>query len=137
MMDAEGRPLTVYVAGSTGMVGSAIVRRLRQKGYPLVGDRIPRFDLRNQEATRQLLGELKPDWVFLAAAHVGGINVNTTYTADFICDNLMIQTNVIPASYEAGGQEAPLPWQLMHLSPTRPAADEGRASRLRLFGTDQ
>ncbi|MEJ2717654.1 MAG: GDP-L-fucose synthase [Deltaproteobacteria bacterium] len=101
-MEPDGRPSRIYVAGATGMVGSAIVRRLRQDGYPLVGDRIPRVDLRDQKAAHQLLGELTPDWVFVAAAHVGGIDANNTYPADFIYDNLMIQTNVIHASYEAG-----------------------------------
>jgi GDP-L-fucose synthase len=101
-MDADRQPLRVYVAGATGMVGSAIVRRLGPSGYTLVGDRIPRVDLRNQKATHELLGELKPHWVFLAAAHVGGIDANNTYPADFIYDNLMIETNVIHAAYEAG-----------------------------------
>ena len=101
-MDADRQPPRVYVAGATGMVGSAIIRRLRPSGYTLVGDRIPRVDLRNQKATHELLGELKPHWVFLAAAHVGGIDANNTYPADFIYDNLMIETNVIHAAYEAG-----------------------------------
>jgi GDP-L-fucose synthase len=91
----------VYVAGSNGMVGSALCRRLRLGGYTLVQP-AARVDLRDQETTRQLLQELKPHWVLLAAARVGGIYANSTYPADFIYDNLMIQTNVMHAAYLAG-----------------------------------
>ena len=91
----------VYVAGSTGMVGSAIVRRLRQGPYEILVGPTPRVDLRDQHAAHALLRELKPDWVFLAAAKVGGINANNIYPADFIYNNLMIQTNVIHGAYLA------------------------------------
>jgi len=93
---------TVFVAGSTGMVGRAIVRRLLQSGYPIVDAPSPRPDLRNQEAAHALIAQLAPDWVFLAAAKVGGIHANVTYPADFIYDNLMIQTNVMHACYLSG-----------------------------------
>ena len=88
----------VYVAGSTGMVGRALCRRLRNTGYTLVQPP-SRVDLRDQRAAQGLLEELKPDWVFLAAAKVGGIYANQNYPAEFIYDNLMIQTNVIHAAF--------------------------------------
>jgi GDP-L-fucose synthase len=90
-----------YVAGSTGMVGSAISRRLTKAGYPLVGPP-SRVDLREQQAVTRLFSELRPEWVFLAAAKVGGIYANSTYPADFIYDNLMIQTNIIQAARLVG-----------------------------------
>jgi GDP-L-fucose synthase len=88
----------VYVAGSTGMVGRALCRRLGDAGYILVQPRF-RVDLRDQQAASALLEELKPDWVFLAAARVGGIYANNVYPAEFIYDNLMIQTNVMHAAF--------------------------------------
>jgi GDP-L-fucose synthase len=92
---------TAYVAGHNGMVGSAICRRLNRGGYNLV---LPesRVDLTDQQATLDLLRSLKPDWVFLAAARVGGIYANSSYPAEFIYTNLMIQTNVIHAAYLTG-----------------------------------
>jgi len=97
----EKKPVALVV-GSTGMVGRAICQRLRRSGYPLAGAPTPRGDLRNQEVAHALTSQLAPDWVFLAAAKVGGIHANNTYPADFIYDNLMIQTNVIHASYLCG-----------------------------------
>ena len=94
----EPKGIRVYVAGARGMVGSAFCRRLQGAGYTLVQPSI-RVDLRDQSATHQLLDELKPDWVVLAAAKVGGIYANSTYPAEFIYDNLMIQSNVMHASY--------------------------------------
>ncbi len=93
--------LRVYVAGHTGMVGSAICRRLRRAGYSAV---LPekRVDLRDQQASLELLQRIKPDWIFLAAARVGGINANNSYPADFIYTNLMIQTNILHAAYLNG-----------------------------------
>jgi GDP-L-fucose synthase len=91
----------VYVAGHTGMVGSAISRALSAKGYTLVSPE-KRVDLRSQAAALELIATLKPDRIVLAAARVGGIYANATYPADFIYDNLMIQTNVIHAAYVAG-----------------------------------
>lgn len=92
----------VFVAGAAGMVGSAICRRLAQADYPLIECPFPRPDLRDQAATRRLLEEIRPDWVFLAAAKVGGIHANASYPAEFIYDNLMIQANVMDAAYRAG-----------------------------------
>ncbi|MBI5252576.1 MAG: GDP-L-fucose synthase [Desulfomonile tiedjei] len=97
-MEANQRDLRIYVAGHTGMVGSAICRKLSQHGYSTVRPN-SRVDLRDQKQTMDLFSQLKPDWVFLAAAKVGGIYANMTYPAEFIYDNSMIQSNVIHASY--------------------------------------
>lgn len=96
----DKKPIT-YVAGSTGMVGSAISRRLLKAGYEVAAP-ASRVDLTDQAKTLRLMQDLKPDWVFLAAAKVGGINANRTYPADFIYSNLMIQTNIMHAAYLTG-----------------------------------
>lgn len=93
--------IKAYVAGHTGMVGSAICRKLSSENYDLVKPS-HRVDLTNQNATNRLISELRPDWVFLAAARVGGIHANSTYPADFIYANLMIECNLIRAAYENG-----------------------------------
>lgn len=91
----------IYVAGHRGMVGSAIVRKLQQEGYhQLLLRTSAELDLRNQESTEQFFKEQKPDYVFLAAAKVGGIVANNTYRADFLYENLMIQNNVIHAAFK-------------------------------------
>ena len=91
----------IYVAGHRGLVGSAIVRNLEAKGYKNIICRTHKeLDLTNQEAVRTFFKEEKPDYVFLAAAKVGGIHANNTYPADFIYDNLMIQNNVIKAAHD-------------------------------------
>lgn len=91
----------IFVAGHRGMVGSAIVRKLQQEGFDnLVLRTSAELDLRNQDAVDTFFKEYKPDYVFLAAAKVGGIVANNTYRADFLYDNLMIQNNVIHASYK-------------------------------------
>lgn len=93
----------IYLAGHTGLVGSAIHRRLLADGYANVVTReLDELDLRDQSATNAFFAEAKPDYVFLAAARVGGIYANNTYPADFIRDNLQIQTNVIDAAYRNG-----------------------------------
>lgn len=90
----------IYVAGHRGMVGSAIVRKLQQEGFQnLVLRTSGELDLRNQAATDRFFKEQKPDYVFMAAAKVGGIVANNTFRAEFLYDNLMIQSNVINASY--------------------------------------
>lgn len=90
----------IYVAGHRGMVGSAILRKLEQEGYSNLLLRTSKeLDLRNQQAVNDLFGTEKPDYVVLAAAKVGGIVSNNTYRADFMYDNLMIQNNVIHASF--------------------------------------
>ena len=91
----------IYVAGHRGLVGSAIVRNLQNKGYTNIIYRTQKeLDLINQEAVRTFFQEEKPEYVFLAAAKVGGIHANNTYPADFIYDNLMIQNNVIKAAHD-------------------------------------
>lgn len=90
----------IYVAGHRGMVGSAIIRRLQQDGFTNIITRTSaELDLRNQESVQQFFQTERPDFVFLAAARVGGILANDLYRADFIYDNLMIEANIIHASY--------------------------------------
>ena len=90
----------IYIAGHNGMVGSAIYRSLLKKGYTNIVTRSSKeLDLRNQNEVNEFFKSEKPDFVFLAAAKVGGILANNTYRAEFLYDNLMIQTNVIHASY--------------------------------------
>ena len=96
----------IYVAGHKGMVGSAIVRKLHAEGYTnLVLRSSKELDLRNQQAVVAFFTTEKPEYVFLAAAKVGGIQANNTYRADFIYENLMIEANVIHASYKHGVQK--------------------------------
>ncbi|UII32994.1 GDP-L-fucose synthase [Fulvivirga ulvae] len=93
----------IYVAGHTGMVGSAIVRRLESEGFTSIVKRSSsELDLRNQSDVHDFFASERPAYVFLTAAKVGGILVNDTYKADFIYDNLTIQTNVIHQSHESG-----------------------------------
>ncbi|SMC23216.1 GDP-L-fucose synthase [Clostridium acidisoli DSM 12555] len=91
----------IYVAGHRGLVGSAIVRNLKEKGYiNIVGKTHSELDLKNQADVRKFFEEEKPEYVFLAAAKVGGINANNTAPADFIYENLEIQNNVIKAAFD-------------------------------------
>lgn len=93
----------IYVAGHGGLVGSAIWNNLQQKGYSnLIGKRKSELDLMNPVEVRRFFEEEKPEYVFLAAAHVGGIIANNTYRADFIYNNLQIQQNVIGESFRSG-----------------------------------
>ncbi len=93
----------IYVAGHRGMVGSAIVRRLVAASYAnLVVRTREELDLLDQRAVRAFMEETKPDYVFLAAARVGGIHANNTMRADFIYQNLVIETTVIEAAFRAG-----------------------------------
>lgn len=93
----------IYVAGHRGMVGSAILRALKVKGYTNFLLRTSsELDLRNQQAVTDFFAQEKPDYVFLAAAKVGGIIANNTFKGDFIYENLMIQNNVIHQSYVNG-----------------------------------
>lgn len=96
-MNAHAR---IYIAGHCGLVGSAIVRNLQEKGFTnLVTRTRSELDLTNQAATDAFFAQEKPDYVFLAAAKVGGILANNNYPAEFIRDNLAIQTNIIHAAY--------------------------------------
>jgi GDP-L-fucose synthase len=93
----------VYVAGHTGLVGSAITRALLKHGYTnLVERTIEELDLTDAHATRRFFEAERPEYVFLAAARVGGILANRDYPADFIRDNLAIELNVIDAAYRSG-----------------------------------
>jgi GDP-L-fucose synthase len=93
----------IYVAGHRGLVGSAIVRNLKEKDYRnIIGKTHVELDLKDQNAVRSFFEREKPEYVFLAAAKVGGINANNTYPADFIYENLEIQNNVIKASFDYG-----------------------------------
>ena len=99
-MDSESR---VYVAGNTGLVGSAIVRMLHWKGYTnILSSPSHHWDLRNQMDVERFFKVNEPEYVYLAAAKVGGIGANAYYPGHFIYDNLMIQTNVIHAARKFG-----------------------------------
>jgi GDP-L-fucose synthase len=93
----------IYVAGHLGLVGSAITAALKRKGYAnIIGRSFDELDLRRQDATEGFFAGEKPDAVILAAAKVGGIMANNTFRAEFIYENLMIQSNVIHAAYVNG-----------------------------------
>jgi GDP-L-fucose synthase len=93
----------IYIAGHTGLVGSSILRNLKSKGYSnFVFTAYPEFDLTDQSKTAAFFEREKPEYVFLAAAKVGGIVANNTYRADFIYQNLQIQNNIIHQSYLHG-----------------------------------
>lgn len=94
---------TIYIAGHRGMVGSAIYRKLIENGFNNIITRTSKdLDLRDQQAVFKFFEENKIDYVFLAAAKVGGINANNIYRAEFLYDNLMIEANIIHASYKTG-----------------------------------
>lgn len=100
MMEKNGK---IYVAGHRGMVGSAIVRKLEAEGYHNIVTRTSKeLDLRRQEAVERFFAEEKPDYVFLAAAKVGGIMANSEAPADFMYDNMIMEMNVIKAAYDNG-----------------------------------
>jgi GDP-L-fucose synthase len=102
-MDKQSK---IFVAGHRGMVGSAIVRKLEKEGYKNILTRTSKeLDLTNQEAVKQFFENEKPEYVFLAAAKVGGINANNIYRGQFIYQNLMIQNNVIHQSYLNGAKK--------------------------------
>lgn len=93
----------IYVAGHRGMVGSAIVRKLKAEGFDNLVERSSQeVDLRTQSAVEEFFRKEKPEYVFLAAAKVGGILANNTYRAEFLYDNLMMEANVIHAAYQNG-----------------------------------
>ena len=93
----------IYVAGHRGLVGSAIMRKLQQEGYTnIITKTHKELDLTNQAQTQEFFKKEKPEYVFLAAAKVGGIHANNTYPADFAYINIMIESNVIKASYDYG-----------------------------------
>src|SRR5256885_11575484 len=93
----------IYVAGHTGLVGSALVRRLSSRGYQdLIKRRHAELDLTNQASVEEVFKQENPAYVFLAAAKVGGIYANNTYPAEYIYENLAIETNIIHASHRHG-----------------------------------
>src|SRR5512139_696658 len=93
----------IYVAGHTGMVGSAITRELQKRGYRnLILKNYPGLDLKRQDEVEKFFKEEKPEVVIVAAAKVGGILANNTYRAEFIYDNLMIEANLIHNAHQAG-----------------------------------
>ena len=93
----------IYVAGHKGLVGSAIIRKLKKKGYKnLIFRSRKQLDLKNQKKVLSFLKRNKPDFIFIAAAKVGGIYSNNKYRAEFIFDNLSIQTNLIHSAYLCG-----------------------------------
>lgn len=96
----------IYVAGHRGMVGSAILRRLQSAEYnQVIFKTHEELDLTNQRAVGDFLSQEKPDYIFLAAAKVGGIHANNTYRAEFLYQNLMIQSNIIHQAWKAGIQK--------------------------------
>lgn len=103
IMDKQSK---IYIAGHRGMVGSALTRRLETAGYTnFVVRTSAQLDLRDQKAVADFFAHEKPEYVFLAAAKVGGILANNTYKADFLYDNLMIESNIIHAAYKYGVQK--------------------------------
>ena len=93
----------IYVAGHKGLVGSAIIRKLKKKGYKNIIFRSKKqLDLKNQKKVYSFLKKNKPDFIFIAAAKVGGIYSNDKYRAEFIFDNLSIQVNLIHSAYLCG-----------------------------------
>ena len=99
-MDSNSK---IYVAGNTGLVGSAIVRMLKKKGLTnILSSPSSHWDLRNQDDVKRYFRICNPEYVILAAAKVGGIGANSEQPAEFIYDNLMIQTNIIDAAYRNG-----------------------------------
>ena len=102
-MDTQSK---IYVAGSRGLVGSALVRTLQAQGYNnLVLRSSQELDLRNQASVEAFFALEKPEYVFLGAARVGGIQANNTYRAEFLYDNLMIEANIIHSAYRHGVQK--------------------------------
>ena len=94
--------MRIYVAGHEGMVGTAIVRKLKAKGATLLVRKRAELDLTDQAAVRDFMFAEKPDSVVLAAAKVGGIQANNTYPAEFVYENLMMECNVIHQAFQAG-----------------------------------
>lgn len=101
----DSKAAKIYVAGHRGMVGSALVRRLSARGYTnLITRTRAQLDLTDQRAVRDYLHETRPEFIFMAAAKVGGIHANDSYRAEFLNQNLLIEANLIDGAYRAGVQ---------------------------------
>ena len=97
------KDIKIYVAGHRGLVGSSLMRQLRARGYHnLICRTHSELELTDQKAVAEFFQSERPDWVFLAAAKVGGIHANNTYPAEFAYSNLQIQNNVVHSSWETG-----------------------------------
>jgi len=100
------RNAKIYVAGHTGLIGSAVVRKLKSLGYKnIITETHKEMDLTERTKVAEFFKKESPEYVFLAAARVGGIYANSTYPAEFIYENIMIQTNVIDLSYRCGAKK--------------------------------
>jgi GDP-L-fucose synthase len=96
----------IYIAGNTGLVGSSILKNLKSKGYTnFIFTPFSKYDLINQKQVEDFFEREKPEYIFLAAARVGGIVANNTYRAQFIYENLMIQNNIIHSAYKFGSKK--------------------------------
>lgn len=125
-MDKDAR---IYVAGHRGLVGSAIWNNLQSKGYTqLTGRTHTELDLLDSLAVRRFFDTEEPEYVFLAAAHVGGIMANNTYRADFIYQNLQIQQNIIGESFRHGVKKLLFSRKYLYLSTRHSAAHERRCT---------
>ena len=129
------RDSKIYIAGHTGLVGSAILRNLQSQGY---GNLLLRthneLDLEAQKDVNEFFEREKPEYVFLAAARVGGLYANNTYPAEFIYNNLMIQNNVVHSAYLCGVKKLVFLGSSCIYPRLAPPADEGRVSALRTAG---
>ena len=118
----------IYVAGHRGMVGSAIVRELKRQGYENIITRTHKeLDLCRQDAVEAFFAEEKPEYVFLAAAKVGGIVANQEALADFMYDNMTLEMNVIHSAWKTAVKTG-VSWILLHLPAYGTAANEGKLS---------
>jgi GDP-L-fucose synthase len=128
----------IYIAGHRGMVGSAILRKLESEGFHNIITRTSsELDLRNQADVRAFFETERPDYVFLAAAKVGGIMANNIYRAEFLNDNLLIQNNVIDSAYRTDAKKTDVPRIELYLSEAGPPAFAGRFAADRPSRTDQ
>lgn len=134
-MDKDSK---IYVAGHKGMVGSAIVRELQKQGYSNIVTRThAELDLTDQMAVKDFFAAERPEYVFLAAAKVGGIIANQTAPADFMYDNMVLEMNVINAAWKKRMQETGVSRKLVHLSPYGSSAHERVLPAYLRAGEDQ
>jgi GDP-L-fucose synthase len=128
----------IYIAGHRGMVGSAIHRKLVKEGFDnFVLKTSSQLDLRNQADVRSFFEAEKPEYIFLAAAKVGGIMANNIYRAEFLHDNLLIQNNVIDSAYRSGAEKLMFLGSSCIYPQAGPTAIKRRIPVNRAFGTDQ